>query len=51
MGKPPDLKYKTHEKRQESREISEERYEEAKQEEDFSAMKRYGSQLVDLIAR
>lgn len=47
-GKAPDLKYKTYEKRQESREISKERYEEAKQEEDYSGMKRYGSQLIRL---
>ena len=47
-GKAPDLKYKTHEKRQDSREVSEERYDEAKREENLSAMKRYGSQLVRL---
>lgn len=47
-GKPPELKYKTHEIRKENRDISRGRYEEAKQEEDFSAMKRYGSQLVRL---
>jgi flap endonuclease-1 len=47
-GKAPDLKYKTYEKRHESRETSKEKYEEAKQEEDLSAMRRYGSQLVRL---
>ncbi|MFZ1970650.1 MAG: flap endonuclease-1 [Candidatus Nanoarchaeia archaeon] len=47
-GKPPDLKYKTHEKRKENRDISEERYEGAKQDEDLSAMRRYSSQLVRL---
>ncbi|HTZ41813.1 MAG TPA: flap endonuclease-1 [Candidatus Omnitrophota bacterium] len=47
-GKPPDLKYKTFERREESRETSRERYEEARKEEDVSAMKRYGSQLVRL---
>jgi flap endonuclease-1 len=47
-GKAPDLKYKTYERRQDNREVSEERYREAKQEEDLPAMKRYGSQLVRL---
>src|SRR5271157_6479858 len=47
-GKAPDLKYKTYEKRHENREISKGKYEEAKQGEDLSAMKRYGSQLVRL---
>ncbi|MDD5700137.1 MAG: flap endonuclease-1 [Candidatus Nanoarchaeia archaeon] len=49
-GKAPELKYKTYEKRQESREASKERYETAKTEEDISAMKRYSSQLVRLNA-
>jgi len=47
-GKAPDLKYKTYEKRQENRNVSKEKYEEAKQEEDLSAMKRYSGQLVRL---
>lgn len=47
-GKPPNLKYKEHEIRRENRDISRERYEKAKEEEDLSAMKRYGSQLVRL---
>ena len=47
-GEPPELKIKTHEKRQIIREIAEEKYESAKAEEDFEAMKRYGSQLVRL---
>jgi flap endonuclease-1 len=47
-GEPPELKYKTHEKRHEARETSREKYEEAKQGEDLEAMKRYGSQLVRL---
>jgi len=47
-GEAPTLKARTHEKRQSGREIARERYEEAKQEEDLAAMKRYGSQLVRL---
>ncbi len=47
-GKPPKLKYKTHEKRGEGRELAKERYEEAKQKEDLISMKRYSSQLVRL---
>lgn len=47
-GKAPDLKYKTFERRQEARDISEERYAEARKEEDLSAMKRYSSQMVRL---
>lgn len=45
-GKPPELKYKTHKKRSESRDIAQEKYEKAKKEEDVQGMKRYGSQLV-----
>ncbi|MDD5012318.1 MAG: flap endonuclease-1 [Candidatus Nanoarchaeia archaeon] len=47
-GKPPELKYKTFEKRGGAREIARGRYEEAKGEEDFEKMKRYGSQLIRL---
>jgi len=47
-GKPPELKRKTHATRKEGRDISEERYEEAKDNEDFEGMKRYGSQLIRL---
>ncbi|MDE1848816.1 MAG: flap endonuclease-1 [Nanoarchaeota archaeon] len=47
-GKAPDLKYKTYEKRQGNRELARERYEEAKQEEDVEAMKRYSSQFIRL---
>ncbi len=47
-GEPPELKAKTHEKRGQGREIAKGKYEEAKQKEDLSAMKRYGSQLVRL---
>jgi len=47
-GKPPELKYKTHEKRGESREIAKEKYETAKSREDLESMKTYASQLVRL---
>ncbi|MBS3085177.1 flap endonuclease-1 [Candidatus Pacearchaeota archaeon] len=47
-GKPPELKIKTHKKRMDGRDIAKERYEQAKQKEDFDAMKRYSSQLVRL---
>ncbi|GBE19728.1 flap endonuclease-1 [archaeon BMS3Abin17] len=47
-GVPPELKGKTHEKRQETRDLAKERYEEAKKEEDISAMKRYSGQLARL---
>ena len=47
-GKPPEMKGKTLGKRSENRDLAKERYEEAKQEEDLSAMKRYSSQLIRL---
>jgi len=47
-GKAPELKIKTYEKRGEVREIAKEKFEEAKQREDFEAMKKYSSQLVRL---
>ncbi len=47
-GEPPKLKSKIHEKRLAGRELANQRYEEAKQEEDLGAMKRYSSQLVRL---
>jgi len=47
-GKPPDLKYKTHFKRKESRDVAKEKYEEAKSGEDYENMKRYSSQMVRL---
>ena len=47
-GEPPELKARTHKNRGEIREISRERYEEAKQKEDIGAMKRYSSQLIRL---
>ena len=47
-GKAPELKRKTHKKREEGREIAKGKYEEAKQEEDLTAMKRYSSQFIRL---
>ncbi|GIU68292.1 MAG: endonuclease [Candidatus Pacearchaeota archaeon] len=47
-GKPPELKYKTHEIRSNLKDIAKERYEEAKKVMDLEAMKRYSSQLVKL---
>lgn len=47
-GEAPALKAKTWKKRKEIRDVAKERYESAKQEEDFEVMKRYGSQLLRL---
>jgi flap endonuclease-1 len=47
-GKAPDLKAKTHKKRSDVKDLAKEKYEEAKQDEDFESMKRYSSQLVRL---
>ncbi len=47
-GQAPELKSKTHEKREEIRDLAKEKYENAKQEEDFSGMKKYSSQMVRL---
>ena len=47
-GKAPDLKAKTHKKRQESRDTASERYKQAKQDEDIMRMKTYSSQLLRL---
>ena len=47
-GRPPELKAGTHKIRSEGRELARSRYEEAKQEEDIEAMKRYSSQLIKL---
>lgn len=47
-GEPPKQKGVTHAKREEGREIARGRYQEAKKEEDFEAMRRYGSQLIRL---
>ena len=47
-GEAPALKAKTHKKRKGVRDIASEKYEIAKQEEDFESMKRYSSQLLRL---
>ncbi len=47
-GEPPALKLKTHEKRQDFRNSAKEKYDSARQDENFSGMKRYGSQLIRL---
>lgn len=47
-GKPPELKYKTHTKRRESRDSALEKYEVAKSDENLEDMKRYSSQIVRL---
>lgn len=47
-GKAPALKARTHKKRKEVRDDFEEKYEQAKQDEDISAMRKYSSQLVRL---
>lgn len=47
-GDAPGLKSKTHEKREGIRDLAKERYEESKQEENFSGMKKYSSQMIRL---
>ena len=47
-GRAPELKAKTHKKRQDVRDIAKERYETAKEEVDIMGMKRYSSQLLRL---
>ncbi len=47
-GEPPEAKIKTKEKREIAKFLAEERYKEAKQEEDISAMRKYSSQVVRL---
>jgi flap endonuclease-1 len=47
-GTPPDLKYKTHEKRGEVRDSAREKYKEAKDEEDIEGMRRYSAGLIRL---
>jgi len=47
-GIPPENKFKTFRKREEGRDIAKSRYETARGEEDFEAMKRYSSQLIRL---
>ena len=47
-GEAPELKAKIHQRRKFGRDIAKGRYEEAKQKEDLSAMRRYSSQLARL---
>ncbi len=47
-GIPPEQKIRTFRKRKESRDIAEERYETAKDEEDIESMRRYSSQIIRL---
>lgn len=47
-GRAPELKAKTHKKRQDVRDLAKERYETAKEEVDVMGMKRYSSQLLRL---
>ncbi len=47
-GDAPELKIKIHKKREKGRSLAEEKYEDAKQKEDFYAMRRYSSQLARL---
>jgi flap endonuclease-1 len=47
-GFAPNLKARTHKKRQEVRDLAKEKYENAKSEEDIMRMKRYSSQLLRL---
>jgi flap endonuclease-1 len=47
-GRAPELKAKTHKKRQDVRDVAQERYETAKEEVDVMGMKRYSSQLLRL---
>ena len=47
-GKAPDLKAKTHKKREGDRDVAKTRFEQAKSQEDFDTMKRYSSQLIRL---
>jgi flap endonuclease-1 len=47
-GFAPNLKARTHKKRQEIRDLAREKYEDAKAEEDVMGMKKYSSQLIRL---
>lgn len=47
-GEAPELKAKTHKKRKEGRDSAEEKYQDAKQEENLELMRRYSSQLLRL---
>jgi len=47
-GRAPDLKAKTHKKRESDRDVAKDKYEQAKTQDDFETMKRYSSQLIRL---
>jgi flap endonuclease-1 len=47
-GEPPELKYKTHKKREASRDVAKEKYAVSRDMEDTEGMRRYGSQLIRL---
>ncbi len=47
-GKPPELKYKIHKKRNKVKDLAKEKYESARQKQDFEQMRRYSSQLSKL---
>jgi len=47
-GIPPEQKVRTFKRRKEGRDIAQERYKEASEDQDFQKMKRYGSQLIRL---
>lgn len=47
-GEPPELKYKIHAKRKESRDLAREKYEEAVQSENVEEMRKYSQQLTRL---
>jgi len=47
-GKPPELKNKTHEIRQEAKELAREKYQQALQEEDIESMGKYSKSLTRL---
>src|SRR3989344_1461309 len=47
-GVPPELKWKTHEKREGIRDVAKEKYEQAKSGEDIEGMRKYSSQMIRL---
>lgn len=49
-GEPPELKYKTWERRGAAREAAKEKYEDAKKDEDVESMRKYSMQLTRLDA-
>jgi flap endonuclease-1 len=49
-GKPPELKKKTRENRQDVKDIAKERYKEAKESEDYGAMRKYSQQMTKLTS-